>query len=115
MSHNLLQFVLITVPVVNRPSLAAIITERGFTGALFIIGEVLFITRPLLYVLLIRRYGTRSWTPWFLSLGVDLLGLGFLSYVKERERTEEGKRFCLSAPESDEVVIFLSILNCNFF
>ncbi|KAI8343060.1 peroxisome membrane protein [Chlamydoabsidia padenii] len=36
-------------------------------------GQVAYILRPLIYVLAILKWGRRSWTPWFLSLVVDLL------------------------------------------
>ncbi|CAN1308510.1 Peroxisome biogenesis protein 16 [Linum perenne] len=79
-------------PVVQVPSLSKILSERGASGALFILGEALFITRPLIYVLLIRRYGLRSWIPWFLSLAVDIIGVGFvtpLSKLQFREREQQ--------------------------
>uniref|UniRef100_A0ACD5WSZ3 Uncharacterized protein n=1 Tax=Avena sativa TaxID=4498 RepID=A0ACD5WSZ3_AVESA len=39
---------------------------------LFMLGEAFHIFRPLVYVLMISRFGTRSWTPWFVSLAVEL-------------------------------------------
>ncbi|KDO43376.1 hypothetical protein CISIN_1g0410783mg, partial [Citrus sinensis] len=66
-------------PMVERPTLSKLLSAKGTIGALFVMGEVLFITRPLIYVLFIRKYGIRSWIPWFLSLAVDFTGLGFLS------------------------------------
>jgi len=36
------------------------------------LGELLHLARPLLYCLLLRRYGVRSWRPWALSLLADL-------------------------------------------
>eukprot|EP00793_Prasinoderma_coloniale_P000110 PRCOL_00005618-RA len=35
-------------------------------------GEVLYITRPVLYALMLRRYGRTAWMPWLSSLGIDL-------------------------------------------
>lgn len=67
----------------------------------------MFIIRPLLYVLLIRKYGTRSWFPWFTSLAVDLLGNGILSYVTILRSSREDPFFQLSNHERDEVCIFL--------
>ncbi|XP_022999826.1 peroxisome biogenesis protein 16 isoform X1 [Cucurbita maxima] len=90
-----------TIP--ERPTLLTILSEQGRLGALFVIGEVLFITRPLIYVLLIRKYGIRSWTPWFLSLAVDLIGTSFLSYATSTPKSREDQRFHLSDSEKDEV------------
>lgn len=42
-----------------------------------IIGEVLHILRPLIYVLLVVRYGRRQWKPWLVSLLVDVLSRHF--------------------------------------
>uniref|UniRef100_A0A6N2N8J7 Peroxisomal membrane protein PEX16 n=1 Tax=Salix viminalis TaxID=40686 RepID=A0A6N2N8J7_SALVM len=83
--------------MIERPSLSMILSEKGVQGALFLMGEVLFITRPLIYVLLIRKYGIRSWIPWFLSLAVDAIGAGFSTQVvKSRD-------YHLTASEQDEV------------
>ncbi|KAJ6679565.1 PEROXISOMAL MEMBRANE PROTEIN PEX16 [Salix purpurea] len=83
--------------MIERPSLSMILSEKGVQGALFLMGEVLFITRPLIYVLLIRKYGIRSWIPWFLSLAVDAIGAGFSTQiVKSRD-------YHLTASEQDEL------------
>ncbi|KAG4138716.1 hypothetical protein ERO13_D07G150500v2 [Gossypium hirsutum] len=89
--------------VIKRPTLSMILSEKGVNGALFVLGEILFITRPLIYVLFIRRYGIRSWIPWFLSLGVDFIGYGFLSHVTKSRMVEREQWFHLSASEKDEV------------
>ncbi|CAI0471975.1 unnamed protein product [Linum tenue] len=65
--------------VVQRPTLSKILNERGVSGLLFVLGEALFITRPLIYVLIIRKNGVRSWVPWFLSLAIDFVGVGCLT------------------------------------
>lgn len=93
-----------TATTPERPTLSTILSEQGHRGALFVTGEVLFITRPLIYVLLIRKYGSRSWTPWFLSLAVDLLGTSFLSYATSASTSRKNQRSCLSDSEKDEVV-----------
>jgi len=51
---------------------------RPHTNKALVVGEVLLILRPLLYVLLIRRYGLRSWLPWLLSLALDATGMTVL-------------------------------------
>ncbi|OMO78693.1 Peroxisome membrane protein, Pex16 [Corchorus capsularis] len=88
---------------IKRPTLSEFLSEKGFNGALFVLGEVLFITRPLIYVLFIRRYGLRSWKPWFISLAVDFIGVGFISHVMQSGKGGREQRFNLSASEKDEV------------
>ncbi|KAK7390050.1 hypothetical protein VNO78_25348 [Psophocarpus tetragonolobus] len=87
----------------DRPTLFSILSERGLRGALFLIGEVLFICRPLIYVLLIRKYGIRSWTPWFLSLAIDSIGSSILSLITSSVAGGKERMFHLSAPEKEEV------------
>jgi peroxin-16 len=36
------------------------------------LGEALHLLRPLLYVLLLRKHGPRSWRPWLASLAIEL-------------------------------------------
>lgn len=93
--------------VVERPTLSSLLSKKGINGALFVMGEVLFITRPLIYVLFIRKYGIRSWIPWFLSLGVDFMGFSFLSLVTNSRHGGTDRKFHLSIPENDEVRGFI--------
>ncbi|KAG0249463.1 Peroxisomal membrane protein pex16 [Linnemannia exigua] len=44
----------------------------GKLSGLGAIGEYMFILRPLIYVLAMRKYGQKSWYPWFLSLAIEL-------------------------------------------
>lgn len=67
--------------VAETPSLSVFLSKKGIPGGLYLTGEVMFILRPLVYVLLIRKYGARSWYPWITSLVVDLLGNGIISFV----------------------------------
>lgn len=46
-------------------------------------GEVLYIMRPFLQLLFIRKYGWKSWRAWLLALGVDL----FARNLRTRDRT----------------------------
>lgn len=62
------------------PSLSTFLSEKGISGGLFLTGEVMFVLRPLVYVLLIRRYGVRSWFPWLTSFIVELIGNGIISF-----------------------------------
>ncbi|KAH9724166.1 peroxisome biogenesis protein 16 [Citrus sinensis] len=86
-----------------RPTLSKLLSAKGTIGALFVMGEVLFITRPLIYVLFIRKYGIRSWIPWFLSLAVDFTGLGFLSLATRSRHAGKEQTFHLSTSEKDEL------------
>ncbi|XP_027334151.1 peroxisome biogenesis protein 16-like [Abrus precatorius] len=88
---------------VDRPTLCTILSKKGIFGALFLVGEVLFISRPLIYVLFIRKYGVRSWSPWLLSLAIDCIGNSILSLVTTSLAGEKEQMFHLSAPEKDEV------------
>ncbi|XAR54103.1 hypothetical protein NMG60_11029111 [Bertholletia excelsa] len=89
------------LPVVKRTTLAAILSERGLYGALFLMREVMFITRPLIYVLLIRKYGVRSWFPWCVSLAIDLAGTGMLSCITTSGHGQKDHQF--SDSEKDEL------------
>ena len=80
-----------------------ILSEKGVQGALFLMGEVLFIIRPLIYVLVIRKYGIRSWIPWFVSLAVDAGGVGFLTQVTKSRGGGKEQHYHLTASEQDEV------------
>jgi peroxin-16 len=95
-----------------KPTLSTILSKKGLRGALFLVGEILFITRPLIYVLFIRKYGIRSWTPWFLSLAIDSVSSGILSLVTMTVAGENQKMKHLSAPEKDEVCVSLGLEPC---
>lgn len=90
-----------------------ILSEKGLKGVLFLTGEALFITRPLIYVLFIRKFGIRSWIPWFLSLAVDFMGFSFLSLVTTSRQGERQQDICLSDSEKDEVR-FSPVTNTHF-
>ncbi|KAK6920210.1 Peroxisome membrane protein, Pex16 [Dillenia turbinata] len=90
-------------PVVKKHTFSSILSENGLPGALFLTGEVLFIIRPLIYVLFIRKYGIRSWIPWFISLAVDLIGVGGFSQVAMTWKTRKGQNAVLSSSEKDEM------------
>ncbi|XP_058085804.1 peroxisome biogenesis protein 16 [Magnolia sinica] len=88
---------------IEKPTLSSIWSEKGLSGGLFVMGEVLFIMRPLIYVLFIRKYGVRSWIPWLLSLTVDVTGMGILSHVTSMGGNSSKNSIPLSASEKDEV------------
>ena len=56
------------------------------------LGEMLFTLRPVAYVAMIVRFGRKSWTPWLLSLAIDLLSRSFsrrnMASVNRHERAE---------------------------
>lgn len=90
-----------------RPTLTSILSEKGLSGGLFVTAEVLFILRPFIYVLFIRKYGRRSWTPWIASLVVDLVGMGAIVH-STRSKQNSSKQIRLSVAEKDEVSITYS-------
>ncbi|CAH9098077.1 unnamed protein product [Cuscuta epithymum] len=89
--------------VVMKPTLSTFLSEKGFPGSLFLTGEVMFVLRPLIYVLLVRRYGTRSWFPWVTSLAVDVIGNCILSFINLCPRRSKTPQFQLSNSEKDEM------------
>lgn len=92
----------------KKPTLASIWSEKGVFGGLFVLGEVLYILRPLIYVLSIRKYGVHSWIPWLLSLTVDVTGMGILSHVTNAGFIRRENSIPLSAAEKDEVCLIYS-------
>jgi len=73
-------------------------TEVTLRSAL---GEVLWTLRPLLYLAALYRYGTRSWTPWLLSLATDALSrrltLPSRGRLTKSEEAETSRRLLLWA------------------
>ncbi|MED6147925.1 hypothetical protein PIB30_048424 [Stylosanthes scabra] len=92
-----------TISRAERPKLSTILSKRGLPGALFLMGEVLFICRPLIYVLCIRKFGIRSWTPWFLSLATECMSNTILSLVSTSAADRNERKYHLSALEKDEI------------
>ncbi|KAL6004700.1 hypothetical protein ACLOJK_005255 [Asimina triloba] len=86
----------------KKPTLASIWSEKGISGGLFVLGEVLYILRPLIYVLSIRKYGVHSWIPWMLSFTVDVTGMGILLHVRNAGCISRDNSIPLSAAEKDE-------------
>lgn len=87
----------------KKPTLSAILSQKGVYGMSFVVGEVISTLRPLIYVFLIRKLGIQAWKPWFLSLAIELTGLSFLLYgTSSGGRTGE-KLYHLSTPEKDEI------------
>lgn len=89
--------------VIRNPSLSNFLSENGIRGQLFVTGETMFVLRPLIYVLLVRKYGTRSWFPWFISLAVDLIGNSMLSAITMSQDSRKDQHFQFSKSEKDEL------------
>lgn len=89
---------------IKRPTMSSFLSEKGISGSLFLMGEVIFIARPLVYVLLIRKYGVKSWLPWLVSLSIDIIGM------TSSIACQKDPKLPLSDPEKDEVNISLKFL-----
>ncbi|CAG8534310.1 28455_t:CDS:2 [Racocetra persica] len=72
------------------------------------LGELLYILRPLIYVIALQKYGNKSWRPWLLSLIIELStiiltnsfykkhipgGYRWLSTLEKEERKRRIKQF----------------------
>ncbi|XP_055832541.1 peroxisome biogenesis protein 16-like isoform X1 [Solanum dulcamara] len=88
---------------VERPSLWTFLSEKGVPGGFFMTGEILFIIRPLVYVLLMKKYGTRSWFTWCMSLAVDLIGNSILSVTLMSQHSGKNQQLQSSESEKDEL------------
>lgn len=57
-------------------------------------GEILYVFRPLIYVLAMRKWGAKKWKPWLLSLGVDAASMALIAAadgVLKKEGRGQGK------------------------
>ncbi|XP_042391508.1 peroxisome biogenesis protein 16-like [Zingiber officinale] len=88
---------------VAKQTLSTLWFQKGLSGQLYLSGEVLFILRPLIYVLFIRRCGIRSWKPWLISLAIDLTGMSFLSFSTNSQPRNGDNYYHLSSSEKDEM------------
>lgn len=86
-----------------KPTFSSIWHEKGLHGRLYLIGEVIHILRPVIYVLFIRKFGIKSWTPWLVSLAVELTGITLVSHATSRDSKRGGRSYQLSDSEKDEV------------
>lgn len=89
--------------LMEKPTFSTVWSQRGLYGRLFVTGELLSIMRPLVYVLLIRKYGIKSWTPWLLSLAMDLIGTSILSQATNSSSGGGEKLYKVSTSEKDEM------------
>lgn len=91
--------------MVERLTLSTLWSEKDLHGVFYVFGEVLFITRPLIYVLFIRKCGIRSWIPWLLSLAMDFTGMRILTRITSSRGGTKAPQFLLSVSEKDEVMV----------
>jgi hypothetical protein len=57
-------------------------------------GEILYVFRPLIYVLAMRKWGSKKWKPWLLSLGVDAASMALIAAadgILKKEGRGKGK------------------------
>lgn len=101
--------------VVEKPTLSSIWSEKGLSGRLFFVGEILSILRPLIYVMFIRKYGIRSWKPWLVSLAVDLSSMSILLHAASRPHRVGVKFYQLSTSEKDEASALKFLKMDSFF
>ncbi|WOL05562.1 peroxisome biogenesis protein 16 [Canna indica] len=105
---------------IEKPTLYTLWFLKGLSGRLFVTGEVLYVLRPLVYVLLIKRYGIQSWKPWLISLSMDLAGMSLLSKSTSLCPRSDDKYYQLSTSEKDELkrrklLLALYIMRDPFF
>ncbi|XP_078178150.1 shrunken seed protein (SSE1) isoform X2 [Carex rostrata] len=103
-----------------KPTFSSIWHEKGLHGRLYLIGEVIHVLRPVIYVLFIRKFGIKSWTPWLVSLAVELTGITLVSHATSRDSKRGGRSYQLSDSEKDELkrrknILALYILRDPFF
>ncbi|KAJ1833666.1 hypothetical protein LPJ73_007878 [Coemansia sp. RSA 2703] len=99
-------------PEAVAPALALI---RRY-GPLGLAGELLFILRPLVYVLGIRKLGKRDWRPWALSLLVELASRQMIRTDLHAGRRESSKHTVEKDELSRRKWLFLYyILRSPFF
>ncbi|KAJ9058556.1 hypothetical protein DSO57_1011011 [Entomophthora muscae] len=60
--------------------------------------EILYIVRPVVYVLALRKYGFKSWTPWTFSLFLEWFSL----HLKNKYLQNRGGLNTLSSLEKEE-------------
>ncbi|KAG0196812.1 Peroxisomal membrane protein pex16 [Mortierella sp. GBA30] len=89
----------LTPDVVRKPK--DLVGKLSGLGA---VGEYLFILRPLIYVLAMRKYGQKSWYPWFLSLAIELASRTSIQhFLAGRQRGPGAGRGCGTPLEKDEM------------
>ncbi|KAI7861039.1 peroxisome membrane protein [Circinella umbellata] len=73
-------------------------------------GEIVYILRPLFYVLSVLKYGQKSWKPWLLSLAMELLSQAM---VRQSFEQPHGGRSKMMPLEKQEYARRLKLLWLN--
>ncbi|KAL1924934.1 uncharacterized protein VTP21DRAFT_4588 [Calcarisporiella thermophila] len=80
------------------------------------LAELLFIVRPLIYVLAIRRYGKNSWRPWWISFILEIMARALLHEYYE---IRGGKRTMTSLEREEHTrrwyLLFFYVLRSPFY
>ncbi|PVU88638.1 hypothetical protein BB559_005485 [Furculomyces boomerangus] len=63
----------------------ALLRPFGYLGT---IGELLFIFRPVIYILLLQKLGKKSWKPWIVSLIIEISSRKLISADFESKETQ---------------------------
>jgi len=71
-----------------QPTLSGLSFPKEVWSTKHDIAEVLHIAKPLLHLAAIRKYGTKSWKPWFLALSIDL----FSSIIQDNVYCDDDQR-----------------------
>ncbi|CAJ0861736.1 1201_t:CDS:10, partial [Entrophospora sp. SA101] len=82
-----------------------------------IISELLYIIRPLIYVLTLRKYGNKSWKPWLLSIIIEVYTRILTNYF--HKKISDGSHRLTSVEKDEEKrrikQLFLYILRGPFY
>ncbi|KAI8140535.1 peroxisome membrane protein [Fennellomyces sp. T-0311] len=80
-------------------------------------GEVLYILRPLLYVLGVLKYGRLSWKPWLFSLAVEVLSQAMVRQAFEQPHGGRSKMMPLEKQEYARrlQLLWLNLLRGAFY
>eukprot|EP00210_Caulerpa_lentillifera_P000938 g908.t1 len=79
---------------------------------MLLIGELLYLIRPVLCVFALRKFGTQSWKPWLLSLGIDICSRLLLS-KGESIMKNAGIKKCKDPSIQDQLLNYLTMVR-NF-
>ncbi len=63
-------------------------SSSSFSQTRVLIAEMLHAIRPVIYVLALIKFGTRSWQPWIISLVIDMSSQYFLTTIDERWKAQ---------------------------
>ena len=80
-------------------------------------GEILYILRPLLYILGVLKYGRASWKPWLFSLAMELLSQAMVRQAFEQSPGGRSKMMPLEKQEYARrlKLLWLNLLRGAFY